>query len=141
MAQIHQFPYAHGDILPECVFWYQQATGSGSGNAPSLGRLKILSFGDTRLVENSHDSRRAARGDIWALGCVYLEFMAWYILGLDGVDTAENDAVNGRDFFASLSRMRAIEIPADGLTPSIEANKAVSFPTHPTRQLKRLWLT
>ncbi|KAB5549730.1 hypothetical protein GE09DRAFT_1288323 [Coniochaeta sp. 2T2.1] len=126
LFQIHTFPYAHGDIRPQGIFWYPVA--AGPGNAPSMGSLKILSFGDPELVDNTRESRLASRGDIWALGCIYLEFIAWYLHGPEGVDTAQTSAGknihNERDFFASLLRLRAIDITADGLAPSVEVNKA-----------------
>jgi serine/threonine protein kinase len=92
----------HGDIKPENILWYKQNT---DGPDPlASGELVISDFG---LTELKHDQSRSnvqngdvchtkayappesvlpgnviSRSiDIWALGCVYLEFVTWVIGG------------------------------------------------------------
>lgn len=90
----------HGDLKPENILWFRNHTDQGP-----FGNLKISDFGLTRfhrsesntLFENVGVSRTyrppeydianmvSQRYDIWALGCVLLEFVTWYLLGWDEV--------------------------------------------------------
>lgn len=94
----------HGDIKPQNVLWFQNPK---DGN--DRGTLKITDFGLTEF-KASHstfskpDGTKAAVSpsyrppeydlnkangrshDIWALGCVYLDFIAWLLGGWDLVD-------------------------------------------------------
>jgi serine/threonine protein kinase len=135
----------HGDIKPENILWYDEDTHHG------LGLLLIADFG---LMEfHSEHSRSNVRADgvacsptyappelelrlhispaydIWSLGCVFLEFVTWLVLGsqeLDGFPEARaftvTDGLNDDTFFTILtgegSRPRAIVRP--GVTKWIE---------------------
>ena len=92
----------HGDIKPQNILWYRE-----SRDSSSLGTLKLADFGQAEL--NSQWSRSKHRGniaysltyrapefdippnithasyDIWSLGCVYLECVAWMIGGYNTV--------------------------------------------------------
>lgn len=88
----------HGDLKPENILWYPDDMTTGGH-----GVLKITDFGVTRFnTEDSWDTRRTGRipnsaayrspevdldyvltsaCDVWALGCVYLQFITWYLGG------------------------------------------------------------
>ena len=92
----------HGDIKPQNILWYSE-----NRDGSSLGTLKLADFGQAEL--NSQWSRSKHRGDlahsptyrapefdippyithasydIWSLGCVYLESVAWMIRGYNAV--------------------------------------------------------
>jgi serine/threonine protein kinase len=90
----------HGDIKPENILWFQALENKSVGG---LGLLKISDFGLTRWHRQSSIGKSDAgmasvsltyRGpecdtkktlsplyDIWTLGCVYIEFVTWYLLG------------------------------------------------------------
>jgi serine/threonine protein kinase len=89
----------HGDITPSNILWFDD----NSGEPGQLtGTLKISDFGQTEM--NSFRSKTRARDvphtftyrppecdigfaiirqtfDIWGLGCVYLEFLTWFLGG------------------------------------------------------------
>ncbi|KAH8890107.1 kinase-like protein [Thozetella sp. PMI_491] len=90
----------HGDIKPENIVWFRK-----------LQRLVITDFGLSRYhsrQSKSHDPNESLRGysptyrppeydlqvditpryDVWALGCVLLEFISWYILGNELTENA-----------------------------------------------------
>jgi serine/threonine protein kinase len=72
----------HGDIKPENILWYD-----------SDDRLVIADFGPARLhssnavsltyrpPEADLDVPLLQRYDVWSLGCLYLEFITWYLVG------------------------------------------------------------
>lgn len=88
----------HGDIKPQNLLWFQNPDGG-----PDEGVLKITDFGQTefkagRTTFNQSGKRapvspsfrppeydiKGGNGrshDIWALGCVYLDFIAWVLGG------------------------------------------------------------
>lgn len=91
----------HGDIKPENVLWFSQ-----DGNQFGHGELKISDFGLTTFhsmlttkvspqgiavthtymapeYDLNEDLSRAF--DIWSLGCTYLEFITWILLGAGGL--------------------------------------------------------
>ncbi|KAH8893880.1 kinase-like protein [Thozetella sp. PMI_491] len=88
----------HGDLKPENILWFNDASDS---------RLVISDFGLSRY--HSYRSKSAdiqyegfsptyrppecdlhevitQRYDIWTLGCLFLEFLTWYILGFEAVN-------------------------------------------------------
>ncbi len=91
--------YRHGDIKPENILCFP----SDDPGVPG-GTLKISDFGLSR-IHTTHSSRPSRlmgtatyrppecdltgdlsrSSDIWALGCVFLEFVTWYLTGSDGV--------------------------------------------------------
>ncbi|KAI9162754.1 Cyclin-dependent kinase E-1 [Paramyrothecium foliicola] len=86
----------HGDLKPENILWFR-------GNEGSAGTLKITDFGQADLhdwILNTHKRSQIAdtmtyrapecdlernksrqSSDIWSLGCVFLEFVAWMLGG------------------------------------------------------------
>jgi len=93
----------HGDLKPQNILWYPHPTTTGGH-----GILKITDFGVTRFnTENMWDTQKTGRlpnsrtyrspesdldgklttaCDVWALGCVYLEFVTWYFGGIGLVE-------------------------------------------------------
>ncbi|OHE91939.1 protein kinase [Colletotrichum orchidophilum] len=120
LQKIHRSPSEHatdfgihGDIKPENILLFVNE------KYPD-GILVISDFGFTRFHGRDTRSNKPAVGyspthrapevdlqhpisrsyDIWALGCVFLEFIAWYLTGTDGVKTdfvqlRVNDDVGG----------------------------------------------
>jgi serine/threonine protein kinase len=100
----------HGDIKPQNILWF-----ATQGNDRDL--LVVSDLGLTRYhsqLTKSHvygvdgltwayrppeidlRQRIAPSYDIWSLGCVFLEFVIWYLEGFDaveqfGLDRAEDD--------------------------------------------------
>ncbi|KAJ3538688.1 hypothetical protein NM208_g5802 [Fusarium decemcellulare] len=89
----------HGDIKPENILWFPDPEGTAG-----QGTLKISDFGSTEVTTESAASERDKRAvwnsptyrppefdlidgiigspcDTWALGCLFLEFVAWYLGG------------------------------------------------------------
>jgi len=86
---------AHMDIKPENLLWFP--------NHKDLGTIKISDFGSSQFKPASqasmsrtsysppyrppesalpfYDTTSPSSGDIWSLGCVFLEFATWYIGG------------------------------------------------------------
>lgn len=94
----------HGDIKPPNILWFKQ---DASKYGPDRGILKISDFGLTTFhtALTTQVSPKEQNGctwtyappeydleedisrpfDIWSLGCVYLEFITWALLGSKGV--------------------------------------------------------
>lgn len=92
----------HGDIKPENVLWFSQ-----DPNRFGHGELKISDFGLTTF-HSMLTTKVSPRGvavtqtymapeydlnedlsrsfDIWSLGCTYLEFVTWMLLGANGLE-------------------------------------------------------
>jgi serine/threonine protein kinase len=89
----------HGDLKPENILWYP------NDDSSEFGILKITDFGIAQVskdysrkgvMPNSPTYRSpefelqesySPACDVWALGCVYLEFTAWYCGGHDLLNT------------------------------------------------------
>ena len=87
----------HGDIKPENIL---QFPGNG------LGVLKLADFSETRFFTDSHsrvtneigttrdycapeyesNMAMSTSWGVWALGCIYLEFLIWFYSGQEEVD-------------------------------------------------------
>lgn len=102
VSQIHG---RHGDLKPENVLWFKEYQEKDPND---LGVLKISDFGltqfhGTRSKSFTNADRVAVTGtyrapeydikkmvsqsyDIWSLGCVFLEFVTWYLLGWEKLD-------------------------------------------------------
>lgn len=101
----------HGDIKPDNILWF-----SDEENEYKCGVLKITDFGITAF-HNAKTTKQPAKHvprtltyaapevdisqeddephvsrlfDVWSLGCVYLEFITWILLGYAGVLEFEN---------------------------------------------------
>ncbi|KAL0931253.1 protein kinase-like (PK-like) protein [Colletotrichum truncatum] len=91
----------HGDIKPQNILWFNDPEDKG-------GKLVISDFGLTRFHGEETRSNALPPGkdptyqapeygfhngisraaDIWALGCVYLEFVTWYLIGFEGLENS-----------------------------------------------------
>ncbi|RSL77229.1 hypothetical protein CEP51_009253 [Fusarium floridanum] len=119
----------HGDIKPENILWFR------NGPNTDIGVLEIADFGLTRFHHRQSRSNISPVGmgnsptyrapefdmpdgllsrsyDIWALGCLYLEFITWHFLGWNGVtqfsasrETKRND-LSADDCYFELSSSR-----------------------------------
>ncbi|PCD44661.1 hypothetical protein AU210_000118 [Fusarium oxysporum f. sp. radicis-cucumerinum] len=98
LAEAHNTDYGrHGDIKPENILWFPEYRGEED-------HLAICDFGSTefnRSHSKSHVNADAIYGytmtyqppdsliqpevsqkyDVWSLGCVFLEFVSWFLLG------------------------------------------------------------
>lgn len=104
----------HGDIKPQNILWFKQ-----DHNEFGLGTLKISDFGlttfhtalNTKVDKESTDvtmtyappewemEENISRPfDIWSLGCVYLEFLTWALLGSDGIAKFQRLRTDDKDF-------------------------------------------
>ncbi|KAM0237419.1 hypothetical protein ACHAP5_009049 [Fusarium lateritium] len=87
----------HGDIKPENILWFKNYNND-------LNHMAICDFGSTEfnsIYSKSHVDARGVTGysktyqppdtrlgsevsqkiDVWSLGCVFLEFVSWFLLG------------------------------------------------------------
>lgn len=92
----------HGDIKPQNVLWFKH-----DDNSFNLGVLKLADFGLTTFhhaattqvtpnnipttptysaPEREIDEKLSRPFDIWSLGCIFLEFVTWILLGVKGLD-------------------------------------------------------
>jgi serine/threonine protein kinase len=101
----------HGDIKPSNILWFPDR------NMPLdkiSGILKISDFGTARFSENENisvqdrrmipnsepyqspecrlpDGNISTQCDVWALGCVFLEFVCWYTGGRELLENFQHD--------------------------------------------------
>ncbi|KAH8648671.1 kinase-like domain-containing protein [Xylariales sp. PMI_506] len=108
-------PLLHADIKPANILCF---TPDGGEEGPYT--LKLSDFGLTKMVPGeqlSADTIAHAKTyeapevkiedcvglsyDIWGLGCLFLEFITWFIFGEAGVKKFENDRVDEKDDLAA----------------------------------------
>ncbi|KAI1275939.1 kinase-like domain-containing protein [Xylaria sp. FL0933] len=126
----------HGDIKPENILWFSSS--DDKPEDPNHGRevLALSDFGLTRFHNAATAYRKkyslqaisgtyrapeydlkgeiSPKWDIWTLGCVFLEFLIWYLQGWDAVDKFSKQrescdlAVYGQEdkFFSNEERPR-----------------------------------
>lgn len=104
------FLLRHGDIKPQNILWFEDEATYMSRPRGHLGTLKISDFGSTQIhlvatekrgattesgewtemysgPEMDHPGLPMSRSsDIWSLGCVYLEFITWLLMGAKGLE-------------------------------------------------------
>ncbi|KAI0378687.1 protein kinase [Hypomontagnella monticulosa] len=108
----------HGDIKPDNFLWFRTAQSSPG----SCGLLALSDFGLGRLhtqvsrsLQNPKDLTWTATyrapefdlpnglisraSDIFSLGCVFLEYVSWFMLGLESVERDFIDARLHRDIY------------------------------------------
>lgn len=87
----------HGDIKPENILWFKK-----DSDRPEFGILKLSDFGlvtfhralatgekveDVRVTntysapEREVEETLSQSFDVWSLGCIFLEFVTWLLLG------------------------------------------------------------
>lgn len=97
----------HGDIKPQNILWFKQ-----DDNQFGLGVLKLSDFGLTEFhrslttkvspknirvtptysaPEREIDEKLSRPFDIWSLGCIFLEFVTWFLLGAEGLSLFNGD--------------------------------------------------
>jgi serine/threonine protein kinase len=121
----------HGDIKPKNILWYSDPAGT-----QGLGTLKLSDFGSARFREKSKthvvdedevsmaasgtylspecrmpDAKSGIQCDVWALGCVFLEFVCWYHFGWPGLRAFERQRNLGyaSDSFFDILRVSKTE--------------------------------
>ncbi|KAG6365677.1 hypothetical protein INS49_007288 [Diaporthe citri] len=104
----------HGDIKPQNILWFKQ-----ENNMHGHGVLKISDFGVTmfhselttkvlpervRGITQSYAAPEYELGtqvsrpyDIWSLGCIFMEFITWALLGSEGVERFRSNRKADRD--------------------------------------------
>ncbi|RSL56406.1 hypothetical protein CEP54_008831 [Fusarium duplospermum] len=92
----------HGDIKPENILWFEQAGASRghlvvadftlmrfhSKDTVNYTEAREVGFSPTYCppeVDEGSQISVSQRYDIWTLGCVYLEFITWYLIGYDAI--------------------------------------------------------
>ncbi|KAJ4328821.1 hypothetical protein N0V84_000608 [Fusarium piperis] len=90
----------HGDIKPENILWFENYKGEQDflvisdfgltqfNSAHSRSKVhqdQILGFSGTYRPPDLHleDQPISQNYDIWSLGCVFLEFISWFLLGYE----------------------------------------------------------
>lgn len=92
----------HGDIKPENILWFREHDGKPDhlvisdfgltrfNSAQSRSRVQqeqIPGFSGTYRPPDMHfDETISQKYDVWSLGCVFLEFISWLLLGRKAVD-------------------------------------------------------
>ncbi|KUI57333.1 Mitogen-activated protein kinase kinase 2 [Cytospora mali] len=102
----------HGDIKPQNILWFKQ-----DKNQYGRGVLKISDFGLTTFhsalttkvpnnvpvtytyaaPERDIDSDLSRPFDIWSLGCVYLQFITWSLLGDEQLSKFKEKRMESKD--------------------------------------------
>jgi len=147
--QRHKAYGRHGDIKPENILWFK------NGANTDIGVLEIADFGLTRFHHRQTRSNISPVGmgnsptyrapefdmpggllsrsyDIWALGCLYLEFITWYFCGWKGVtefsasrETKRND-LSADDCYFELSGSRETGNICSKVKPAVIRVSALS---------------
>lgn len=138
----------HGDIKPQNVLWFSQ-----DQNQFGHGELKICDFGATTFTTtpaakipateaqvtwtfagpefetNEYVSRSF---DIWSLGCTYLLFITWILLGADGLEDFTQSRMQertGRHKFRVDNFYNLIRDGEDRRAEVKDSVKKVSYPS------------
>jgi serine/threonine protein kinase len=93
----------HGDLKAENIVWFPsypgctdsdgilQITDLGLASLHSIGSVSngdpagMLGTKTYRPPDNHRNLRISRKWDIWSLGCLYLEFITWIVLGFDAI--------------------------------------------------------
>ena len=136
----------HGDIKPKNILWFD------TGGA---GTLKLADFGTTRFdiegappsvlnitnldvpttpnyraPEYDSDKPISLSWDIWALGCMYLEFITWFSSGWKGIDEFANDRLSNDSDYCDFNTTR-FYVTEDGNKKIKRAVMQVNSPSAP----------
>lgn len=111
----------HGDIKPQNILWFASSADGrveGEGGVSEGGILRIIDFGISEFSRTKvygeigntaayrspeSDTHRSVSSlcDIWALGCMIVEFVTWYFYGWAGVARFEKDRLSADRIFGS----------------------------------------
>ena len=107
--------YRHGDLKPANILWFRTDDEIGTLKIGDWGEAKVhfvntearrsntsakfgtrryeppeveigTTLGDTLQAERTGKKRRSRLNDIWAMGCIALEFVIWLLYGHDELD-------------------------------------------------------
>lgn len=140
----------HGDIKPENMLWFSQ-----DSNQYGHGELKISDFGLTTF-HSMLTTKVSPRGiavthtymapeydlnedlsrpfDIWSLGCTYLEFITWIILGADGLDQFFEFRLQETGTNKNFVCDTFYKIIREGKDRRAEVKRSVEMVSHPATQ-------
>lgn len=115
--------YRHGDLKPENILVFKDETDIGtlkigdwgeakyqgqrtemrlSGSKSRIGTVRYeapeIRTGIAEAYEGQSKDRKSRMIDIWALGCITLEFIVWLLHGLEGLERF-NTEVSGPSFY------------------------------------------
>jgi serine/threonine protein kinase len=115
--------YRHGDLKPENILVFEDGGPIGKlkigdwGEAKYQGKITAIRAGrtTTRFGNKRYEApevetgvkisflgqskeRRSRLGDVWAMGCITLEFIVWLLYGKRGLDQFNHD-VSGDTFY------------------------------------------
>lgn len=116
----------HGDIKPQNLLWFRKPAedhgllvvadltmtrfhSDGTvENTTSRGRAMTLTYRPPE-VDVDVRTKSSQAFDIWSLGCVYLEYIVWYILGYDATRHSQKYLNASQQMRPSFFRARVIE--------------------------------
>ncbi|CAN9195523.1 unnamed protein product [Alternaria alternata] len=128
----------HGDLKPENIIWFPDSRSIGG-----YGILKIADFGTTEfsteyskrgIVPNSLtyrspeyelDKTHGIACDIWALGCIFLEFATWYFGGLKALTEFNEHRLDTDRYMAGIPSDTFFVIRNVGHAPRAEVKPAI----------------
>ncbi|CAN9147745.1 unnamed protein product [Alternaria sp. RS040] len=128
----------HGDLKPENIIWFPDPQSDGS-----YGILKIADFGTTQfstehskrgIVPNSPtyrspeyelDKTHSIACDIWALGCIFLEFATWYFGGQKALAEFNRHRLDTDRYMAGIPSDTFFVIHNMGHAPKAEVKPAI----------------
>ncbi|KAK3369851.1 protein kinase [Podospora didyma] len=137
----------HGDVKPENILWFDDTS---SDTSDPLGVLKISDFGLTKWhsassktapvpnrmqatatyrapeIDLPSRSQLSQKFDIWALGCLYLEFLTWYLMGWDAVYDTFCDRRIDDDDDEELRSDKFFNIEGEGVNQRAKVKSAVT---------------
>ena len=108
----HSGGFLHADIKPENILAFS------TPNPTSPVHLKFADFGDSLALDSKgqvnklfiahtmtyrppekdlENEMATASWDVWCLGCVYLEFITWFLLGCNGLDDFQEERTREQD--------------------------------------------
>lgn len=101
---LHRESYCHGDVKAENIYFFKEDEYMGTLRIANVGqaewhamrieqRVNLLERAGTNTATLRYVSPEFVHTDyiqpisnVWALGCVFLEFLIWILYGQDGLD-------------------------------------------------------
>ncbi|KAH8692138.1 hypothetical protein BGW36DRAFT_464696 [Talaromyces proteolyticus] len=120
VAQIMPYPRTengyHGNIEPKCILWFNTDNRPGgdpfgilqlnfnfafpSQSKPSLSKFDLSET--YRAPETQINEQNNKKTDVWSLGCVYIEFITWVLMGWSGIQQLRNSSKKHHSVYESL---------------------------------------